>query len=196
MNLLDADKLVLFILFVVPGFISLKFYELLYPSEGVEGAKKLFDALTYSCVNYALLAPLLIPISGYFEWQSNPYVAASLLALTLVIAPIVWVILWRALRLRLSESSSFHHPVDKPWDYLFSQKKKYWVKIYLKSGDVIGGYYGSKSFASSAPQPQEIYLEETWMINSDGGFARAKTDSSGVLVAADVISHIELIQEH
>ena len=52
------DKLLLFILFVVPGFVSVKAYELLFPSEAIASKEKLVDAVAYSCVNYALLFPI------------------------------------------------------------------------------------------------------------------------------------------
>jgi Family of unknown function (DUF6338) len=55
MDIWEADKLVLFFAFVVPGFVSLKTYELLFPSAARETSALLIDAIAYSCINYAIL---------------------------------------------------------------------------------------------------------------------------------------------
>lgn len=55
MDIWEADKLVLFIAFVVPGFISLKTYALLQPTQVKDTSQQLIDAVAYSSVNYALL---------------------------------------------------------------------------------------------------------------------------------------------
>lgn len=43
MNIWDADKLVLLIAFVIPGFISIKTYDLLVPSERRKVGKSLVN---------------------------------------------------------------------------------------------------------------------------------------------------------
>ncbi|HBZ5598803.1 TPA: hypothetical protein OOF66_002534 [Morganella morganii] len=62
----------------------------------------------------------------------------------------------------------------------------------MKDGSVIAGRYAEKSFASSAPAPEQIYLEETWILNEKGGFERAKKQTAGVIILSSEISHIEL----
>ena len=53
MDIWDANKLLLFIAFVIPGFVSLKTYELLCPGAPKESDKLLIDAVAYSSINYA-----------------------------------------------------------------------------------------------------------------------------------------------
>lgn len=84
------------------------------------------------------------------------------------------------------------HPTGKPWDYVFSQRKPYWIKIVKTDGTIIGGKYSEKSFASSSPAPEQIYLEESWIVNDNGGFERVKNNSAGVIILSSDISHIEL----
>ena len=86
------------------------------------------------------------------------------------------------------------HPIAKPWDYIFSQRKLYWIKITLKSGKLIGGKYGENSFSSSYPEEEQIYLEETWIITDGGGFDRPKNRTSGILISSSEILYIEFIQ--
>ncbi len=51
----EESKLILFIAFVVPGFIAIKAYELLSPSQERDSSSQLIDAVSYSCLNYAVL---------------------------------------------------------------------------------------------------------------------------------------------
>jgi len=62
----------------------------------------------------------------------------------------------------------------------------------MKDGSVLGGYYGENSFTSNAPAPEQIYLEETWIMNDEGGFVRRKNDTAGIIILSDEISYLEL----
>ena len=193
MGALEADKLVIFVLFVIPGFVSLRVYDLLYPAERVDGLRRLVEAISYSCINYAVLSPFLVPYwSSLTSPNLNKAVGILVLIGALLVAPIALAYLWNYLRLILARKGIIHHPIGRSWDYVFQKQKKYWIIIHLKDDrETIGGYYGSGSFASSAPEPQDIFLEEAWKMKTTGGFDRIKTRSKGVLVKADVISHIE-----
>lgn len=46
-----------------------------------------------------------------------------------------------------------------------------------------------QSFVSSAPAAEQLYLEETWILNEDGGFERPRVDSAGIMIlAADIVT--------
>ncbi len=51
MKIWDENKLLIFIAFVVPGFIAIKAYELLTPTRYTESSKQIVDAVAYSCLN-------------------------------------------------------------------------------------------------------------------------------------------------
>ena len=59
MDIWEIDKLILFITFVIPGFISIKAYQLIYPGKERAASDQLIDAIAYSSINYALL---ILPI--------------------------------------------------------------------------------------------------------------------------------------
>jgi hypothetical protein len=192
MDIWEIDKLILFLLFVIPGFISLKIYELVIPNEQKETSKQLIDAIAYSCINYAIL---FIPII-YIETMKkdntiNSYLYYFFYLFVFIIAPIIWVIILKWLRERELFQKIAPHPTLKPWDYVFKQRKPYWIKITLINGQIIGGKYSTKSFASSSPAKEQIYLEESWVINANGGFERKKNDTEGIIVMSDQISLIE-----
>ena len=87
-NIWDENKLALFIAFVVPGFIAIKVYELLSPSRQVDSSKQLIDAISYSCLNYAILLwPIFIVESSGLK-SSHPQVYVLFYMVVLFFAPV------------------------------------------------------------------------------------------------------------
>ena len=194
MKIWELDQLYLFIMFVVPGFVSLKTYELLFPSQYKDSSKQIVDAIAYSCLNYAFLFYWILKVekSGIAKIHENLYFFFYFFVL--FIFPVILVFIWKWLRTTNFVQKNAPHPTEKPWDYVFSQRKKYWVKVVLNDATVIGGLYSSKSFASSSPAPEQIYLEETWIVNESGGLEREKNRTAGVIILSSEIAYIEFIE--
>lgn len=192
MDIWEVNKLILFIAFVIPGFISIKYYELIYPGTERGSSDRLIDAISYSSINYALLIFPIISVESVNIKQSHPFLYYIFYIIVFLIAPILWVLLWRYIRTSDYFQKNAPHPIFKAWDYVFSQRKPYWVKVTLKNGTVVAGLYGQRSFASSAPAQEQIYLEQAWIINANGGFERPKNNTAGVIILSSEISHIEL----
>jgi len=192
MDIWELDKLALFIAFVIPGFISIKAYQLAFPGTERVTSDQLIDAIAYSSINYSLLIfPIILVESGKLQ-ETYKFLYYLFYLFVLFIAPIIWVLIWKYLRTRDFFQRNAPHPTAKPWDFVFSQRKSYWVKVTLKNGSVIAGRYASKSFASSTPAIEQIYLEETWIINDKGGFKRPKNNTAGVIILSGEISYVEL----
>lgn len=191
MDIWDLDKLTLFIAFAVPGFISIKVYELLSPRIAKESGQQLIDAVAYSSINYALLIWPIYAVENTSIRQTSPNLYALFWAFVLLVAPVSWACLMKRLRTTKFALGALPHPTVSPWDYVFEQRKRFWIIVTLKDGKSIGGLYDSRSFASSAPAPQQIYLEECWNLNDDGGFEAARTDSAGILIMATDIVTLE-----
>lgn len=194
MDIWDADKLLLFIAFVIPGFVSLKTYELLFPGAQKESDKLLIDAVAYSSINYALLIWPIYSIETNNVKESHPTAYVLFYVFALLIAPIAWACALKRLRTTEFFQRSMPHPTAKPWDFVFSQRKPYWAIVTLKDGKKIGGRYGASSFASSAPAAEQLYLEEHWVLNDDGGFERPRVDTSGILILSSEILTVELFK--
>lgn len=191
-NILALDKLVLFILFVMPGFIALKTYSLLIPSEKKTSSEQLIDAIAYSCINYATLLWPIYSVETANVRQTAPGLYAAFYVFVLMIAPVSIACTWFYLRKTEFFKDVFHHPTSNVWDYVFSQRKPYWVVVTLKNGKMIGGKYNDKSFASASPASEQIYLEEAWEINEGGAFERAYAESAGIIVLSSEIITVEL----
>jgi len=190
MDIWDANKLVLFIAFVIPGFVSIKCYQLAFPGSARPMSDLIVDAVAYSSINYAVLSPLLV-LALDRHWLATPTSAVAICLFVLLLAPMLWVWLWRYLRTREFFQRAIPHPIGLPWDFVFRQRECYWVKVVLKDGTVVAGRYAERSFASSAPAGPQLYLEETWLLNPAGGFLRKKNETRGVLIITSDISHIE-----
>jgi len=191
MDIWEVDKLVLFLVFVIPGFISLKTYALLVPGPVRNSGDQLIDAVAYSCINFAIL---WVPM-GWVEASSiptqSPIAYYAFYLLLFVVAPVSWVAMFKWLRTRPFVTRMLPHPTGKAWDFFFEQRRILWAKITLENGTVIAGRYSTASFATSAPCEDQIYLEEAWVIGEKGGFVRPKNGTAGVLVLSKQISHIE-----
>lgn len=192
MDIWAANKLFYFIAFVVPGFISLKMYALLQPTQVKDSAQQLIDAVAYSSINYALLLGPIYAVENFNLRASYPTLYVLFYILVVLIAPIAWA--WAFLWLRKTQllQRSIAHPTGKPWDFVFSQRGRYWVIVTLVDGRQIAGRFDTKSFASSSPAPEQIYLEEAWVLSDGGGFERKRNDSAGIIILAKEIATLEL----
>ena len=91
MDIWGADKLVIFIAFVIPGFISMKTFSLLVPSTRKDPIK-LLDAIAFSCINYGMLSWLLL-LDFHFKWgETYPLVHLGLVVLCIFVFPVLWSI--------------------------------------------------------------------------------------------------------
>ncbi len=192
MDLLNADKLVLFVAFVVPGFVSLKTYQLLFQAPAKDASNQVVDAVAYSCLNYAILFWPILSVEESNARNSYPHAYFAFYFFVLFIAPVALVCFLMSLRRTNFFQKTLPHPTGKPWDYVFGKREPYWVIVTLKDQRKIAGRFDSASFASSYPLPEQIYLEETWELNADGGFERQRTESAGIIVLTAEIESVEL----
>ena len=103
--------------------------------------------------------------------------------------------IWKKIRTSGSFQKNAPHPIQKPWDFVFSKRIPYWVIVTLKDDSKIAGSYDSKSFSSSAPAEEQLYLEETWVLNCDGGFERPRVNTKGILILASEMVSVEFFSK-
>ena len=195
MDAIQGNKFWLFLLLFVPGFISLKVYDLIIPGERRDTSKSIFDVATYSIFNYAFLSPVIGFVLYYKLYAIHFFLFLVISFVVVFVVPTFWPFLmiyaprWRWLRIL-----PFLHPVQKPWDYVLGNGEQYWVIVHLKDGERIGGVYGPKSFASSYPVQEQIYLEKAWKLDAEGRFLNQIERTSGIIILADDIRSVELFE--
>ncbi len=192
-NILESNNLILFFAFIMPGFISLKAYELLSPQHPSDIKNQLLNATTYSCIYYALF---IFPILWFENSNLKESVAANYLFYIsiLLIVPALWAFFWKKCRISKIGQKIFSHPLAKPWDFVFQQRDPFWVIIELKDGTKIGGLYSEKSFSSNSPADEQIYLEQRWNLNEAGGLEKKRESTKGIIISASEIKYIEFLE--
>lgn len=194
MDILEKGKIFLFVLFIMPGFISMRVYRLFHPSADSDTSKVLIDVVSYSCINYSFL---LIPI--YLIEKNNIFTTYPVLYYffyfsVLIIIPVLLPIILLKIRNCNKVKQFLPHPMGRAWDYFFSTRQCCWVLVTLKNGKKYGGYYGSNSFSSSSPEPAQIYLEKHWALDNDGDLDHELKDTLGIIILTNDIESVDLIK--
>lgn len=194
MDILEKGKLFLFVLFIMPGFISMRVYRLFHPAPDNDTSKILIDVVSYSCINYSLLlTPIyLIEINGVFF--THPFLYYLFYFLVLIIIPVLLPILLLKARQSPRIRQKLPHPMARAWDYFFSTNQCCWVLVTLKNGKKYGGLYSYNSFATSRPEPEQLYLEKHWALDEEGDFDHELTDTLGILILTNEIESVEFIK--
>ena len=204
-NIFEIDKLLLFLLMFVPGFISLKVYDSIFPNPPRDFTKYWIDAIGYSAVHYAIML-CVFSITGIidldclsnlssFEKYKNLISTPLILLIWLVVIPAFYPVVYLILIKFNIPQRLFIHPIQKPWDYLFWRGQAYWVIVYLKNGGRVAGKYDKNSFASSYPDGSEIMLEEVWEINLRGEFVQPANPKRGVVLCSNEVLKIEFLSD-
>ena len=191
MDIFESNKIILFIVFFVPGFISMKVYHLLIACEKTNFSEAISEAIGFSSINFALLSWLIILVNKNNFYNTHFYIYMTSWIFILFIGPILWTIIYVYIAKSKKIRKYIMSPIKNPWDYFFEQKKSCWIIVNLKNGEKIGGVYSDNSFSSAYPHKEQIYLEELWEIDSDGNFLKQKNRTTGIIVLGDDIKSIE-----
>jgi hypothetical protein len=193
-ELLKPDVLVLFLVFVVPGFVAMKTHDLMVPAAVRNFGDSIIEAVSYSMLNLALLFwAISLLHSGGFPSRHPGWYYLAMFGI-LFVAPVGLAATAQAARgWRLFERFLLH-PAPTAWDYFFCRREHLWVLCHLKDGRMIGGVYSRESTTSSYPHPQEIYIEELWRVDASGRFLSAIPQTGGALVRGDECSFIEFFK--
>jgi len=193
-DIFESNKLSLLLVFFVPGFISMKIWSLIVPFDLRKMSDHLLEAISYSCMNFALLS-WLINIVIQPEFRARFPVLSSLAIFSfLFVFPVLWPILARAILKLDFIKRELIGPIPTSWDHYFRHTKSFYALVHLRNGDLLGGFFGLKSRASAFPNTQDIYLEEVWKVNQAGEFQEKVEHSKGMWITRDVFDHIEFFE--
>jgi hypothetical protein len=192
-DLTNPSALQLALIFIVPGFVSVKVWDLLVPSGRRDLSASSLEVFAYSSVNFAILLGPLLALDVLGAWAlAHPVLGYLTWAASLFVAPIVWpVVLYNVLRSGVLKRIGVVHPTPKPWDYVFGLGEAYWIILHMKDGRRIGGRYDVKSFASSFPNDEQLYLEEVWDLDPQGRFLSRIGRTRGIMVSCQDLYGIE-----
>lgn len=147
---------------------------------------------TITIVNHYLAGTLLQNLSDLLRWALLVCVGLLILAGALL----GWLIA-RGPVDRVLEifGLGFYDRTPSAWDYAAQEHDGVWVRIHLKDNQgIIGGKFGQDSFASLDPKRPDIYLQEAWLVDTNGNFVQPIADSLGVWVAHDVMAYAHFLE--
>lgn len=193
-DVLEKGKLLLFVLFIMPGFISMRVYRLFHPAADNDTSKILIDVVSYSCINYSFLLIPIYLIETNKIIDSHPFWYYIFYFLVLIIVPVFLPILLLMIRQSNRIRQILPHPMGRAWDYFFSTNQCCWVLVTLKNGKKYGGLYSYNSFASSRPEPEQLYLEKNLALDNNGDFDHELTDTLGIIILTNEIESVEFIK--
>ena len=85
-------------------------------------------------------------------------------------------------------------PSQTSWDFVFSRGQSYFLRIKLRDGERVGGLFGPESNASFYPEAQDVYLQEAWRLDGEGGFEAAVEGSRGLLIRREDTQVVEFLE--
>jgi hypothetical protein len=194
MGELNLESISYFILLWMPGFVSVKVNELLVAQKERDFSKSLYEIISYSLINYSIFIPIiLIAFNGDFYIQQR-FLFFVFIFLIFAAGPVVLPIIYYRLRKSRFLLKYISYPAPTAWNYKFNLREDFWIKIYLTSGEKYGGIFGTKSCVSSYPEEEQIYIQELWLLDDNGGFDRKVNMSSGGIFFKKDIKFIEFFK--
>lgn len=186
-----------FLFFFIPGFIMILFYNWLKKSLPDKEQKDapLYMCLGYSGIYFFVWYPTLAYLSVIGFNLDHKYIYYLVLIFLFIIVPLAVPMGYLKTNTKIR---TYVYDVDspsiRPWDCVFKELEPCYVRVYLKDGSIIGGKYSTKSFASAYPYEEQLYLEETWILNDNGEFQAALPGSRGMIILHDEMSSVEFLR--
>jgi Family of unknown function (DUF6338) len=76
-----------------------------------------------------------------------------------------------------------YEPTPTAWDYAGPRLGDTFIRVRQPDGSWVGGWFGSKSFLSTWPEPHDLFIESQWIMDADGAFKERLAGSRGVYVS-------------
>jgi hypothetical protein len=87
------------------------------------------------------------------------------------------------------------HSVSSGWNEAFGREGSPMLRVTLKDGRVVGGYFGDGSLAGYSEHAQDLFISERWSINPENDwFVEAARGTEGLWIARDGIASIEFYE--
>src|SRR5437899_2451229 len=131
-KLFEGNALLLFLIFFIPGFVSLKIYDLLVPGERRDFSKSAFDAIAYSALNFAILLPLILFMQSEFLFVHHRNWSVFVAYFVLLVFPAVWPFVLTKVAATRFFLRYFVNPTPSACDYLFGKREQFWVIVHPK----------------------------------------------------------------
>ncbi len=192
----NADALLLFLAFFIPGFIGIQIWGLFVGTEDVDFGKQLPAVIGYSALHYAITGWIILIA------PDGPLRLAAAYIVVLVL-PAFWpaaILLirekekWRSVFSSIPTTfNAMLKPEGTPWDRVLDDRARY-IRIRLKSGRFVGGYLGPGSVVSAYPCKRAIYVAKAFSLDQTTGKFLSEIALTGLLIQGAEIETLETIE--
>lgn len=184
---ITAEEVLAFAALILPGFISLRVYEMRRGGEARKTSEALLDLVVYSLVTDAVALAALWVLSIIVPHGVQPILKLSAVALILLVLPVGVAFMFFEFRRRMLALGLTRDPTAKPWDRFFERARRFdgmlSAILTMRDGRKIGVRLIHPSYASSYPAPEQALFGEVWTIDPERAmFIRPVPGSCGVLV--------------
>ena len=198
--------LVIFIFFLIPGFICDSIIGRRYARAKREPTEAILNILLLTIISYIVSSFII-----YFSFRDSisvgiiKYVKEYLVfswfigVVVVVVIPVLIALLLMWLNRRFDLENWIngvlgiqHSSIPKSWDYIFSRGASYLILVTLKDGTKFGGLWSQNSFASSYPAEEDLYLEVLYGLEDNGSFGDPVPLSKGAVLKGSEIQSLEL----
>ena len=193
MDVLNLEKLQLFLVIVLPGFVAIKVFDLFSPPVIRDFGASVVEAVVYGLLNFALWAWYLVGVTVDGA-KERPALHSFMFFVVCVLSPAILAFAASKLRRQKWVCRVLGESTPSAWDDFFNRKQECWVICHLKSGKKIAGLYSARSFATTYPQKAELYIEKTYYVDENGKIQGEVPDSFGMLVRYEDCYLIEFLK--
>ena len=181
-----------FLGYVVPGLIFLYVRSQLLTGRRPSHSEALFSYVAVTAVYYTLVFTVVKFFELDWVYSHEIYFWILLIFVIPVIAGLLFGINaqqgWSNKLLSFLCIKTVHN-MPTAWDWKFSNMEQQWVLVTLKNGTRFAGFCGDRSFISSIPSEQDIYIQHVYDMDEDDEW-HLREDCS-VLITSGEVSTIE-----
>lgn len=192
MEIKDAKDLPLFLALLAPGFIILWFRTRVVEGATPDFKKEVLYFALASAGYYALVAPLF-DVAGGVRLPAVLWNILFYFAVPVALGIVVGRVTERDLEYAWAEKLGMHfaHRIPTAWDFRFTRLPgDTFILVTLKDGTSVAGKMSEGSFAASAKDGRDIYVQEVWNV-PDVGDWQPLTPPRGMLISGDEVRYIE-----
>ncbi len=195
MDALKNFDFLLVLFFVVPGSVSMRVYGLLRPTEPGPLKENIYEAITFSVINYVLMEWAVPLARAYGGTPDGTIPRLLLLAAAFVVVPAMLPIFLNLGLQWLERRRRILRRAKTAWDDFFLRRQSCWVIVHLKDGRRLGGFFGERSFAGLYPNSGHICVQELWKLGANGEFESKVDGTQGIVLRPDDYQMVELFKD-
>lgn len=181
------QQVLAFAALIVPGFISLRVYELRCGTESRKANESLVDVIVYSFATDVIGMAALSLVALVVPPAAQPIARACVAVAVLVVLPMTIAFVWSDVQRRMVRYGVFRETVADPWDHIFDavvqQRIDVAVIVTLRDGRKVGARLRRPAPVGSYVRGAQLLLGEVWTIEAESAtFLEPVPGSFGVLL--------------